>query len=151
MATTLTYKNHASNPIAVLSNSDLNGLVSAQAKKTSSAIANASDGYKYGYFVVDITFASAPSADQAIEIWFCQTIDAGTNYEDFTDGASPSPGQYLACVFLTRAATTLKRASALIAIPPYDFHVMLVNKAGVNFHASTAGTLKLHKVTDQAV
>lgn len=145
------YKLHGSNPFNVFSGNDLDGLAANSGKKSTAVIPNTSDGYLYGYFACEITFAAAVSAGGMLELWIAQRIDGTPTYEDFTDGASPVTGQYLAHTFITRAASTLKQASPLIALPPYDFYVMLVNKASQNFHASTDSLLRLFKVTPQTV
>lgn len=141
----LTYKNHASNPISVLS-TELNSLTNGAAA-LSAAVANASDGYRFGLWALDVDFGSTPAADQPIELWYVQSIDGSSTYEEGST-TGPVVSQYLAHMFTTIAATSLARVSPLIAIPPYDFKALLVNKAGVTLAAS-GNTLKLLKVTEQ--
>lgn len=141
----ITYKNHASNPISVLS-TGLNSLGTGAAA-LSSAVANASDGYRFGMFALTCGFVANPSADQTVEVWIIQSTDGSSTYEDGST-TGPITGQYLAHLFTVRAATSLARVSPLIAIPPYDFKVLLVNKSGQTMSAS-GNTLTLFKVTEQ--
>lgn len=114
------------------------GTLASTAGVLSNAITGA--GYLYANFDLYMNWGSAPAADLPVELWFVQQAD-GTNYEDAT-GATPAVimPQWLAYTFLTRAATTTYRVSAIVPIPPGSFKVYVVNKSGAAFTAGAGGT-----------
>jgi hypothetical protein len=135
---------------------ELNSL--ADANGALSAAVTVNNDWDYMQFELDCGFGAAPTADQAIEIWIVQEDSSGTpGYEDGAGGATPVTSEWLAHVFRTRAATSLKRITGLLAKPPQGasttpgYKVLLVQKTAQTMSAS-GNTLKVRhvraKITD---
>jgi hypothetical protein len=129
------------NPISVLT-TELNSLASTGSAITASAIDNDTDHDMYADFELVITYGSAPTAGSLIELYVVRTVD-GTNFEDGSTTGPVVPASGFAGAFVLRAVTTAQRMIVPgVAIPPRDFHVMVVAKTTGQTAAASGNTLK---------
>ncbi len=93
-------------------------------------------------FLLAVTFGSNPTAGNTCDLYLIPALD-GTNYADYTSGASGyAPGSCLVGSFPLQAKTTIHRVplgvgqSGAIELPPSKFKLLLINKSGVAFPSS---------------
>lgn len=116
---------------------------------------NSSGLYLYGLFELNVTFGSAPTAGNTVDLYIIPAPD-GTNYDDAVTGASGSaPITTYAGGFPLRAVTTAQKVPlglglTLINLPPTKFKVFALNKSGQAFPAS-GSTIKLIPYRYQSV
>jgi len=110
---------------------------------------NTTNQYLLGLFELNVTFGSAPTAQNTVDLYIIPAPD-GTNYDDAVTGASGyAPGTCYAGGFPLRAITTVQHvplggggAQGYVQLPPTKFKAFVVNKSGVAFPAS-GSTIKM--------
>lgn len=109
---------------------------------------NATNDYIFATFELNVTFGSAPTAGNTVDLYIIPAPD-GTNYDDAVTGASGSaPATCYAGGFPLRAVTTAQKVplgvgvAGGIPLPPTKFKVFILNKSGVAFPAS-GSTVKM--------
>ncbi len=116
---------------------------------------NSSGLYLYGLFELNVTFGSAPTAGNTVDLYIIPAPD-GTNYDDAVTGASGSaPITTYVGGFPLRAVTTAQKVPlglglTLINLPPTKFKVFALNKSGQAF-PSSGSTIKLIPYRYQSV
>ncbi len=146
MASSIKYEAAA---IASLLTTELNSLANGSGAIASAGYDNATNLYLYGFFELNVTFGSNPTAGSTVDLYLIPAAD-GTNYDDGAGGASPvAPVTTYAGSFPLRAVTTAQKVSlggpggpSLIPLPPVPFKALLVNGSGQAFPAS-GSTLKM--------
>ena len=110
----------------------------------------------FGLLELNVTFASAPTANNTVDVYIIPAPD-GTNYDDAVTGASGSaPASCYAGGFPLRAVTTAQKVplglgqQGYIPLPPTKFKVFVVNRSGVAFPAS-GSTVKMTPFRHQSV
>lgn len=107
----------------------------------SSTHANRTNLNMYADFQLNVTFGSAPTLNNTVDIFIIPSVDAST----FGDGggAVVPPSSYYRGSFPLRAVTTAQIVDLMGApLPPDDFKVVALNSSGVAFPAS-GSTLKM--------
>lgn len=109
---------------------------------------NATNLYLFGLFELNVTFGSAPTANNTVDLYLIPCPD-GTNYDDAVTGASGSaPSTSYAGGFPLRAVTSAQKVplglgvQGAIPLPPVKFKAFLLNKSGQAF-PSSGSTLKM--------
>ena len=129
-------RDRASQPITIMS-TELNSLAASTGQAISAAIVNASDLDLFVDLELNVTFATGPTVDTPVEIYFARSVDAGTNYEDGSTTAGVFPKSGFVGAWLVRAVTTAQRMIFPQAtVPPADFKVLVINKTNQAFPAS---------------
>ena len=133
--------------ITSLATTELNSLAN-NAGALGAEYDNATNDYIFGLFELNVTFGSAPTAGNTVDLYLIPAPD-GTNYDDAITGAAGSaPATAYAGGFPLRAVTTAQKiplglgAQGYIPLPPTKFKVFVVNKSGVAFPAS-GSTIKM--------
>lgn len=121
---------------------DLNSLGNGSFSAASSAIANSSGLYLYINLELYLNTLT-PTAGGYVAVYLIPTID-GTNYIDTT----PPANTLIATFDLNTANATKRRSAVSIPIPPFDFKLMVENKSGAAFNASS-NTLKYRRYSEQ--
>ena len=132
--------------ISTIATTELNSLAN-NAGALGAEYDNATNLYLFGLFELNVTFGSAPTAGNTVDLYLIPAPD-GTNYDDAVTGASgqaPSPA-YVGS-FPLRAVTTAQKVPlglglALVNLPPTKFKTFLLNKSGQAFPAS-GSTVKM--------
>ena len=133
------------NLLASLANStsDTTGLV------LDGAIDNSANLHEYIQFEVNLAApAAAYAANAYLVIYAIPTYD-GTNYVDATN-VSRLGGLVLTTIPLSATTDAHRVGSAIAAIPWTNFKILVQNKSGQAFNATTA-SLKYRTFTDQSV
>ena len=131
----------------LLMSSELNGLASGAGALSTTAVSNdatSTQGHMGAVFeLVALTYASAPAAGAAIELYLPLSHD-GTNYEDVTTGASGvGPASGLRWTYSMFLVNTAKRyATPILRVDPLKFKAFVINRGTTALHASTPGTLR---------
>lgn len=125
----------ASQPISILS---VTGTAAGAATADSSAISNDAELDLFADLELNVTFASAPTANEIVSCYILPTVDL-TNYATLR-----SQTLHVGNFVLASTDTTQRLFLRGVVVPPNDFKVVLVNGSAVAFHASTATTLKAH-------
>ena len=109
---------------------------------------NSTNLYISGVFELNVTFGSAPTAGNTVDLYLVPCPD-GSNYDDAVTGASGSaPASCYAGGFPLRAVTTAQKVplgvgiAGPIPLPACKFKAFLLNKSGVAFPAS-GSTVKM--------
>lgn len=141
MATDIKWK--AAESLTSLLTTELNSLANSTSASTgkvlSGAITMSSDLREFIAFQLDVTYGSAPSSGGYVGLWMVRSIDA-TNFEDGDTSTDPSKAEEV--IFPLRAVTTAQRIIIPgFVVPPYDFKILLRNKAGQAM-SSSGNTLK---------
>ena len=118
----------------------LNSLGAGSASSTGATFSNDSELDRWGMFVLDVTFSSAPTDGGMCDLYIIPEIDL-TNA---VDTATPITPGLLICQFRVRnvgTAQTIAGASTqnggiICPLPPTDFTVLLINNADQAFTAS---------------
>lgn len=128
--------------LATLLTTELNALASGSYSAAGSTVqANRTDLNMYADFELAVTFASAPTVGNTVDLYVIPKVD-NTNYAD-GGGAITPPATYYAGSFVLRAVTTAQRVAIMGAsIPPDDFKLVALNSSGVAFPAS-GSTVKI--------
>jgi len=127
--------------IATLLSTELNSLANGSAA-LGAEYNNSSNLYLWAVFELNVTFGSAPTAGNLINLYFEIAAD-GTNYSDDQSISSAYIGG-----FPLRAVTSAQRVplalgmSGPIWLPPTKFKVRAVNNSGQSFPAS-GSTIKM--------
>jgi hypothetical protein len=96
---------------------------------------------QHGDLELVATFASAPTADRAVDVYAVRTVD-GTDFEDASASRPPASG-YLGSFAVNNVGTAQRLICAGVSLPVRDFKLLLVNKSGQAFTAS-GHTLKFY-------
>lgn len=140
--------------IASLATTELNSLAN-NAGALGAEYDNSTGLYLYGLFELNVTFGSAPTAGNTVDLYLIPAPDA-TNYDDAVTGASGSaPITTYVGGFPLRAVTTAQKVPlglglTLVNLPPTKFKAFLLNKSGQAFPAS-GSTLKMVPYRYQSV
>lgn len=126
-----------------LVSTELNSLANNAAALGSTVFDNATELWPFGQFELTVTFSSAPTANNTIDLYLIPSID-GTNYGDAITGASGSaPSTSYLGSFPLRAVTTLQRVplgaggqAGRIELPPSKFKIFAINKSGAAMPSS---------------
>lgn len=112
---------------------DTNATLANDAGELSAAISNDATTEEdfYGVFELETTFSVAPVDRSPVDLYIIQTVD-GVNFEEAAGGATPTtPRRAPDYVFGVQNVTTLQRQmSPQLPLPPRDFKVLVVNRAG---------------------
>lgn len=137
------------NPAAIstLLSTELNSLANNYGAISSSAWDNTSNGYIRGWLELAVTFGSNPTAGYTVDVGVSVAMD-GTNYSDYTSGASGYiPPTSLLGSYVLQAKTTIHRlvlgvnGGMPLEFGPFLHKFVVLNKSGVAFPAS-GSTLK---------
>lgn len=133
--------------ISTVASTELNSLAN-NAGALGTEYDNATNQYLLGLFELNVTFGSAPTAGNTVDLYIIPAPD-GTNYDDAVTGASGyAPSTCYAGGFPLRAVTTAQKVplgvglSGPVQLPPTKFKVFALNKSGVAFPAS-GSTIKM--------
>lgn len=121
---------------------ELNSLGNGSFSSASSAIANSSGLYLYIALELYLNTLT-PTSGGYVAVYLIPSID-GTNYIDTT----PPANTLIATMDLNTANATKRRSALNIPIPPFDFKLMVENKAGVAFNSSS-NTLKYRRFSEE--
>jgi len=129
------------NTIATLLSTELNSLANNYGA-LGAEFDNATGLWLKASFLLTVTFGSNPTAGNTCDLYLIPALD-GTNYSDYTSGASGyAPGTSYIGGFPLQAKTTIQRVpfglgqQGAIELPPSKFKVLLINKSGVAFPSS---------------
>jgi hypothetical protein len=134
--------------IANLATTELNSLAAGSAA-LGAEYDNATNLYLYGFFELNVDFASAPAAGGVIDLYLIPAPD-GTNYDDNTTGASEyAPLTTFIGSFPIQATANAQKIPLggpgfpnLVPLPPCKLKAFLVNNTNQAFPAS-GSTLKM--------
>ena len=132
--------------ISTIASTELNSLAN-NAGALGAEYDNATNLHEFGLFELNVTFGSAPTAGNTVDLYLIPAPD-GTNYDDAVTGASgQAPAPCYVGSFPLRAVTTAQKVPlglglALVNLPPTKFKAFVLNKSGQAFPAS-GSTLKL--------
>lgn len=133
--------------VVSLMTTELNSLANNGRAIATSAYANNTNLYLFGFFELFVDYGTAPTAGSLVELYLIPTVD-GTNYADASSAIDPPYTTY-AGSFPVRAITTDQRITlggpgmpALVPLPPVAFKAFIYNKTGQSF-SSSANTLKM--------
>lgn len=131
--------------ITSLLTTELNSLANGSTCALGTEYDNATNLYLYGLFELNVTFGSAPTAGNTVDLYIVPAPD-GTNYDDGSASVTPPITNY-AGGFPLRAVTTAQKIAiggplSLIWLPPLKFKVLVKNGSGQAFPAS-GSTVKL--------
>lgn len=134
--------------ITSIATTELNSLANGSAA-LGAEYDNSSNLYLFGYFELNVTFGTNPTAGSLINLYLIPAPD-GTNYDDNTTGASGvAPSTVYVGGFPLRAVTSAQKIPLTgglhqghIMLPPLKFKPFLINNSGQSFPAS-GSTLKL--------
>jgi len=103
---------------------------------------------QYGWFVLEVTFGSAPGDDVPhCKLYLVRKFD-GTAYEDGSATVVPSPDALVAA-FRVQASTAAQNiVVGPVLLPPFDFKLLLENQTGQAFPAS-GSTVAIHVANDE--
>jgi hypothetical protein len=116
---------------------------------------NSAGLYMFGLFELNVTFGSAPTAGNTVDLYLIPAPD-GTNYDDAVTGAGGSaPITCFVGGFPLRAVTTAQKIPvghglSMINLPPCKFKAFVLNRSGQAFPAS-GSTLKMIPYRYQSV
>lgn len=108
------------------------------------------DGWPYAYIDLQVGApAAAFAANTGISIWFLQSVDGGSTYED--GSASLTPSRPPDIVIPLEATATAQHITRVCDIPPCKFKVLIKNDGTGQALAASGNTLRLLPFTNQAV
>ena len=140
------YKHSALETIFTALDTQLNSLANGSACSPSSVIDNGTTGtQRWPAAMVEIYIAaqaSARSTGASVSLYIVPTTD-GTNYGDVT---AECLNNYLVGTYSLDAATTARRITKRVNLPPTDYKVVLKNNTGQPL-ASTLNTVKFREFT----
>lgn len=141
--------------ITTVASTELNNLAN-DAGALGAEYDNTSGLYMMAMFELNVTFGSAPTANNTVDLYIIVAAD-GTNYSDAVAGASgAAPASCYAGGLPLRAVTSAQKVplgvgiSGPIPLPPTKFKVFALNKSGVAFPAS-GSTIKMVPYRHQSV
>jgi len=122
---------------------ELDSLGSGSNKITTSALSN--DGVNEKFMYADFTLylaeqASARSAGARVDLYILPASD-GTNYPYGGDSLDPASNHWVASFLFDAAVTARYTTVRGVLLPPFNFHVLVVNETGQAL-ASSGNTLK---------
>jgi len=143
--------------ITSLMTTELNSLANGSGIDASAGYDNGSNLYLFGYFELNVTFGSAPTAGQLIDLYLMAAPD-GTNYDTYVTGASEyAPIAAYVGSFQLQAITSAQKCPLggpaeprLVPLPPVPFKAFVINNSGQAFPAS-GSTLKMVPYRYQSV
>ena len=138
----------AGTPASALT-TELNSLATATASAAGPAQDNSTNLDIYADFVLSVTFGSAPTAGNTVDLYILPSVDGGTNYSDAPVAATP-PKELFAGSFYVRAVTTAQVIMLANVLIPEKWKACLVNNSGQAFPAS-GSTLKYQSYHFQSV
>lgn len=111
------------------------GALTASGGKAITTTAVSGNRERWSDWELVVTFASAPTLYDGVEVYFLPSVD-GTNYSDGGTSIDPSIGP--AAVFPVRAVTAAQRIVARqVQLPTTPFHVLVRNGATQAFSSGT--------------
>jgi len=124
-----------------LMTTELNSLADGSGAVTSTAVQNGATSDELDMFMdleLDVTFGTAPANRATVDVYIVRTVDEGTTYERYVTGASPwAPGNgYAGSFVLDDITTNDEYVLPNIQIPPYDFHLVVINNSNQAFPSS---------------
>lgn len=139
--------------IATVLSTELNSLAN-NAAALGTEYDNSSNLYLWATFELNVTFGSAPTAGNTVDLYIIPAPD-GTNFDDNTTGASgAAPSTSYVGGFPLRAVTSAQKVPLgvvrRIDLPPTKFKVFVVNGSGQAFPAS-GSTVKMIPYRYQSV
>jgi hypothetical protein len=88
---------------------------------------------------LQVDTVSATTADASVELWMIPALD-GTNYSDWTSGASPRASGAILCGHFVMDGVTAAQRKVLrggqFYLPPCDVKFAVINRSGTAFPAS---------------
>ena len=94
-----------------------------------------------------VTFGTAPTANTSVLVWFLQTIDGGTSYEDGSSTVTPTRNPDV--IFTVNAITTGQRLQKVVDTPTGNFKVLVKNNGTAQAFSSTLNTVRILPYTRQ--
>lgn len=114
---------------------ELDALANGSYTAASAEINNSSDLYLFNDLELTVTFGSAPTVNNPIEMYLIPSID-GTNFADGGGAVAPARNLYVGS-FLLRAVTTAQRCLLRgVPLPPGKYKYVAKNGSGQAFPAS---------------
>jgi hypothetical protein len=98
------------------------------------------------------TFATAPTANSPIDVYFVYTIESGAtpNYEDASTGSPGVTPQTPVWTFTVRGvATAQRRVSPPLQLPPLPCRILVHNRANQSMNAGW--NIRAIRISDQVV
>ena len=129
----------AGTPTQALS-TELNSLATATASSASAAQDNSTNLDLYADFVLSVTFGTAPTANNTVDLYLLPSFDGGTTYADAVVATAAAKNMLIGS-FYVRNVNTLQVMTISNVPIPEKFKVMVVNNTGQTMAAS-ANTLK---------
>ena len=122
--------------ISTLMSTELNSLANGSAAVDSSEYDNATNLYPQAGFELVVTFGSAATAGAPVQLYLIYSLD-GTNYGDYTTGASPkAPGSAYVGSFYCLSQTANRLTLGPIDLMPAKFKTYVIDQSGQAFPAS---------------
>lgn len=97
---------------------------------------------------LDVTYGTNPTAGTGCSIWFIQSTDGGSTYED--GDASTTPAKAPSVVLPVRVTTSAQKIIRECVIPAGTCKVLLKNDGTGQAMAASGNTLKIIEIDDQA-
>lgn len=127
---------------------EMNSLANNSNAVKAAAIALTTDGYVLAEVELYVTFASVPTANTGVSVWFLREID-GSNYED--GSASVTPTRIPDVVFGVRTVSTVQRMVKTCILPPGTFKPLIRNEGTGQAFVASGNILKIRPLTMQSV
>lgn len=137
----------AGNPLSLMT-TELNALGSAAGVISAVLSNDAADELDlYVDLELTVTYAVAPTENSLVEVYIVRSVD-GTNYEDASAEGRPKHG-YVGGFVLDNVTSAQRIILPEVRLPPDDFKLYVVNKAGTAMPA-TGTVIKGLFYTEQA-
>ena len=94
-----------------------------------------------------VTFGTAPTANTTILVWFLQSIDGGTTFEDGSSSIMPTRNPD--AIFTVNAITSAQVLQKICDAPIGNFKVLVKNNGTGQGFAASANTIKILPYTKQ--
>jgi hypothetical protein len=127
---------------------EMNSLANNSNAVKSTAVSLTTEGYVLAEVELYVTFASTPTANTGVSVWFLREID-GSNYED--GSASVTPTRIPDVVFGARTVSTAQRMVKTCILPSGTFKPLVRNEGTGQAFAATGNVLKIRPLTMQSV
>lgn len=104
----------------------------------------------WGDLELNVTFASTPTANSAVEVYIIPAED-GTNFGTTTDGSNPvyDLTSFVGSFSIPAQTTAIRRHLRGIILPPCKFKLFVINRSGVAFPATGTMTITLYPYREQ--
>lgn len=134
--------------IDTVMSTELNSLANNSNVVKGSAVSLTSAQYALAEVELYVTFASAPTGNTGVSIWFLREVD-GSNYED--GGSSITPPRNPDIVLPVRSTSLAQRIIKTCVLPAGTFKPLVRNDGTGQAFTSSGHTLKIRPLTLQSV